>query len=421
MNEPAIMASGLAKRFRRHGERALTLKDFMVRGLRSPRQKEFWGLRNVSFSIAPGRTVGVIGPNGAGKSTLLRLVGGVGVPDRGRVIARGRIGALLDLGSGLEMDLTGRENVYISGVISGMTRDEVRQRFDEIVAFAELESFIDSPLRTYSTGMQMRLAFAVAAHIDPQILLIDEVLAVGDLAFQRKCMERIALFKQQGCTILLVSHEPSQIRRLCDEVIWLRNGEVALHGPTDHVLESYIASMEEVTRKRTPVEVPTVRLPNGQELNINRNRFGSQEVQITGVQLLSQAGVPVTALNSRSGLVVEIAYQATQQIEAPVASVSVSHADGKICLDTNTAEAGVILPSLQGEGTIRLYIERLDLVGGAYFVNVGLHERDWTYTYDYHWHVYPLELSAPLSGQGDLYPPLRWEISLGSMASPVAG
>jgi lipopolysaccharide transport system ATP-binding protein len=420
MSEPAIVASGLAKRFQRRSGRAPTFKDLLLRGLAWQKKTTFWGLRDISFSVQSGRTVGIIGPNGAGKSTLLRLVGGVGMPDRGKVRTQGRIGALLDLGSGLETDLTGRENVFIAGVISGMTRAEVEQRFDDIVAFAELEAFIDSPLRTYSSGMQMRLAFAVAAHIEPQILLIDEVLAVGDLAFRNKCMERIALFKQQGCTIMLVSHEPSQIRSLCDEVIWLRGGEVVSHGPTEQVLEAYISSMEDLTRKRTPTHVPAVQLTNGRELAINQNRFGSQELQITGVQLLSLSGMPISVLTDGAGLLVKIAYETSQAIDAPVVGISISRPNGRICLDLNTAETGLQLPQLNGSGSISLRIERLDLAGGEYFVNTGFYERDWAYTYDFHWHVYPLEIGAIQPQHGDLCPPHRWDLMLEDVSTPLA-
>jgi len=227
-----VVVQGLGKQFRRyHRDRPVTLKEAVVRGLRQMKPVEqFWALREVSCSVAAGRTLGMIGNNGAGKSTLLRLIGGVGRPDEGSVQVHGRIGALLDLGLGFHPDLTGRENVFVSGVIAGLTRHEVAQRFDSIVAFAELQQSIDSPLRTYSSGMQMRLAFAVAIHTEPEILLIDEVLAVGDLAFQRKCLQRIARFKAEGCTILLVSHDATLIQQLCDEVLWLRGGRLVAHG-----------------------------------------------------------------------------------------------------------------------------------------------------------------------------------------------
>jgi lipopolysaccharide transport system ATP-binding protein len=200
----------------------------------------FWALRDVSFEVGSGRALGVIGSNGSGKSTLLRLLGGVGKPDGGSIAVNGRIGALLDFGAGFNPDLTGRENVIVGGVISGLTRKEVLQRLDTIVAFAELESFIDNPLRTYSSGMQMRLGFAVAIHTEADILLIDEVLSVGDHSFQRKCLERIARFKAEGCTIVLVTHDSKMVREFCDDALWLNRGRVMVRGQPDMVVARYL-------------------------------------------------------------------------------------------------------------------------------------------------------------------------------------
>lgn len=247
-----IVVQALGKRFRcYHADRPWTLQEAFQRGLRRMKPPEFfWGLRDVSFSVAPGRMVGLVGANGAGKSTLLRLIGGVGRPDEGSVEVQGRIGALLELGAGFHSDLTGRENVFISAIVNGLIRQEVTERFDSIVDFSELHEFIDSPLRTYSTGMQMRLAFAVAAHMEPEILLIDEVLAVGDVSFQRKCIERITQFKAGGCTVILVSHDAKIIRELCDEALWLNSGRVEAQGPVDVVMEQYI------TERRRPKLVP---------------------------------------------------------------------------------------------------------------------------------------------------------------------
>jgi lipopolysaccharide transport system ATP-binding protein len=218
----------------------------MLHGLRGLRPVErFWALRDVSFRVAPGKMVGIMGANGAGKSTLLRLIGGVGSPDEGQIHVNGRIGALLDLGTGFHPDLTGRENIYINGVISGLSRKEVSRSFDSIVHFAELEDFIDSPLRVYSTGMQMRLGFAIAAHIEPEVLLIDEVLAVGDISFQQKCVQRIKRFKSQGCTILLISHEPALMIDLCDEALWLRAGKLVSHGDVATVTDQYVSESKQ--------------------------------------------------------------------------------------------------------------------------------------------------------------------------------
>jgi lipopolysaccharide transport system ATP-binding protein len=244
--EDAIVIEGLSKKFSRYrGNRPWTFQDLIASaGKKSPERDEFWALREVSFRLAAGRMAGIIGRNGAGKSTLLRLVGGVGEATQGRITTQGRIGALIDLGAGFHPDLTGRENVFINGVISGLTRREVAINFDSIVAFAELEEFIDSPLRIYSMGMQIRLAFSVAVHIQPDILLIDEVLAVGDAAYQKKCLERIAWFKAQGCAILLVSHDIGLVSRLCDEALWLEAGRVRAHGAPGEVVGQYLANIE---------------------------------------------------------------------------------------------------------------------------------------------------------------------------------
>ncbi len=249
----ALEVRGVSRSFRRtSADRAWTWQEALVRGWRRPTVETFWALRDVSFSIAPGRMVGVVGHNGAGKSTLLRLVGGIGRPDAGQILVRGRLGALLELGAGFHAELTGRENAFITGVISGLTKAEVAAQFDEIVRFAELEDFIDSPLRTYSSGMIMRLAFAVAAHIEPEVLLIDEVLAVGDLAFQEKCLERIREFRARGCTILLVSHNHAQVSALCDEALWLRGGCLAAHGPAPEVVAEYVSAMTHADTAQGP-------------------------------------------------------------------------------------------------------------------------------------------------------------------------
>ncbi len=248
----AVVVHNLGKQFQRyHADRPMTLQEAFQKGLHRMRPLErFWALRDVSFDVAPGCAVGIIGRNGAGKSTLLRLIGGVGKPDEGRVQLNGRVGALLDLGVGFHHDLTGRENVFVSGIISGLTRREVAQRFDSIVAFSELEEFIDSPLRTYSSGMQLRLAFAVATHTDPEILLIDEVLAVGDLEFSRKCLKRIAQYKTDGCTIVLVSHDLEQIRQLCDMAVLLQAGRLVAHASPDVVIGRYQSEIEVETQRR---------------------------------------------------------------------------------------------------------------------------------------------------------------------------
>jgi lipopolysaccharide transport system ATP-binding protein len=408
----AIVVEGLGKKFRRHhAGRPRTFKEMLLRGPLSMGGKdEFWALRDVSFSIAKGRMVGIVGPNGAGKSTLLRLIGGIGRADQGSITVNGRIGALLELGAGFHPDLTGRENVYISGVIAGLTREDIAERFDAIVEFSELKAFIDSPLRTYSTGMQMRLGFAVAVHTDPDILLIDEVLAVGDLAFQQKCLKRVKEFKERGCTILLVSHNAHSIERLCDEALWLRRGQLVALGPPDVVTRQYVNEMSVETSRRTPTTEPVARTHNGTELRMNENRFGSLECTIVAVHLLDPQGYAVSKRDSGEPLQVQIDYRMPEPIKSPIFGVTISQDDGTICYDASTAGSGCQVPTLDGPGRVTLQLDRLDLIGGQYYVDVGIYERDWTYTYDYHWHVYPLIVRPTPGEKGIVRPPHRWQL-----------
>jgi lipopolysaccharide transport system ATP-binding protein len=242
-----IIVDHLWKKFRRFSKfRPRTLKDMLIQGFRELKPTEtFWALRDVSFSVGPGEMVGIIGKNGAGKSTLLRLVGGVGLPNEGNITVEKPVRGLLELGAGFSPDLNGRENAYVAGVIDGLTRRQVSERMDSIIDFAELGAYIDQPLRTYSTGMRLRLAFAVAVHTEPRVLLIDEVLAVGDAAFRTKCIDRISRFRDDGCTILFVSHDEEQVRQFCDRLLWLHHGEVITYGPTQEVLNTYLAQMNQ--------------------------------------------------------------------------------------------------------------------------------------------------------------------------------
>lgn len=402
----SIIVQNLGKRFNRyHTEKPATLMEAALSGLRRMRPVEkFWALRQISFTVAPGEMLGVIGHNGAGKSTLLQLVGGVGCPNEGKVKINGRIGALLDLGAGFHGDLTGRENAFVTAIVSGLTEREVARRFEQIVEFAELEDFIDNPVRTYSTGMQMRLAFSVAVHTEPDVLLVDEFLSVGDLAFQVKCLERIRTLKEQGCAIVFISHDAGQVQHLCDRALWLRHGEVVAYGEPEVVAGQYVSEMRSQTLQRTPLRPPQ-RTQSGQELKVNKNRFGSLEAEITNVYLSSAAN-----LKGGDPLYVELEYFTSQPIEAPIFCISISREEGQICLDANTQTMEISTSVIEGKGRLRFYCDRLDLGGGQYFVDVGIFEKNWEYAYDYHWHVYPLEILAPTSGKGNLMPPMRWEI-----------
>jgi homopolymeric O-antigen transport system ATP-binding protein len=251
----AIVVERLGKRFSHYrSDRPTTFQELFLSGLRKLRATgQFWALRDVTFAVPMGAMLGVVGANGAGKSTLLRLLGGVGRADEGSVRVRGRMGAYLDVRAGFHPSLTGRENVFVSGIVAGLKRREVARCFDSIVSFAELDGFLDDPMRTYSTGMQMRLAFSVFVHAQPDVLLMDEVLAVGDHMFQTKCLELIKRFKSEGRTIVLVTHAPGLVTTFCDQALWLRAGRVAGLGNPEQVVAAYLADHGERPR---PEEEP---------------------------------------------------------------------------------------------------------------------------------------------------------------------
>src|SRR5580698_5157905 len=248
MSKTVIHAEGLGKRYRvGERERYLALRDVLTRAFTAPfrrgrvyRKRDYlWALRNVSFDVQQGEVIGLIGRNGAGKTTLLKILSRITSPTEGCAEIHGRVGSLLEVGTGFHPELTGRENIFLSGAIMGMSKQEITRKFDEIVAFAEVERFLDTPLKHYSTGMQMRLAFAVAAHLEPEILLVDEVLAVGDIEFQKKCLGKMSEVSRGGRTILFVSHQMGQMRRLCERVIWIDGGQIRDEGPTGKVIAAY--------------------------------------------------------------------------------------------------------------------------------------------------------------------------------------
>lgn len=255
----SIIVDDLSKRYWLHGSAPSTFQQALTQMFGALRRgTPFWALRDVSFVIKAGESVGIIGRNGAGKSTLLRLICGLGRPTTGYASVTGRVAALLELGVGFHPHLTGRENVYVSAVVAGLSRGEVKERFDSIVDFAEIREFIDQPLRTYSSGMKMRLAFAIAMHVDPQILIVDEALAVGDAAFQQKCVERIAEFRRAGVTLVLVSHDLHLLQRFCTRALWFHKGQLMMDGPVTDVVDTYTGNVVQPApysdRHRTLIE-----------------------------------------------------------------------------------------------------------------------------------------------------------------------
>jgi len=365
------------------------------------RSATFWSLRDVTFVVERGRALGVIGRNGAGKSTLLRILAGISRPDEGKITVCGRVGGLLELTAGFHSDLTGRENVFIGGVIRGLTRAEVRDRFDSILDFAELHHVVDQPLRTYSSGMQMRLAFAVAIHTEPDILLVDEVLAVGDAAFQKKCLRRIAELRAEGCTIVMVSHDATLVQDICNDALWLREGTVAAFGDVKTVVAEYMKSLVHSTVSRTLMQQGSVVTSQGMVLIPGTNRFGSLEIAIIDVRLSTSDG-SASELANGDELSVEMDYVVTTPVESPIFCITVVDQHGTARLSASTDQAGIVIPECNSSGHLSARLHSLHLDPGTYFIDVGVYEKHWTFAYDYHSRAYPLIIRHGRSVARDL-------------------
>ena len=361
----AIRVVDVSKRFNLHHDKSL--KERLIHFGRGDLVEEFWALRDVSFELEQAKTLGLIGANGSGKSTLLKLIGGILTPTNGYVERRGRVAALLELGSGFHPDLTGRENVYMNASILGLTRKQTQAYFDAIVDFSGLEPrFIDNQVKFYSSGMYVRLAFAVAVHVEPEILLVDEVLAVGDEPFQRKCIERIKRFQREGRTIIFVTHGLDTVRQLCDRVIMLERGEVLVDGNPQEALRAF--------RERYAPEV---------EMAAEDDVRGTRQVEITEVIFTDGHGQPKERFDPGDELGLELVLKAREPVDDPAVGVAIYNHLDTLIYGTNTVLRGVDLGRVEGCRRIRFGFGRIPMVEGQYFVTVAVHSRD--ETTQYHW------------------------------------
>jgi len=361
VSAPAIRVSGLSKRFR-IGERVRykSLRESIQNAVKAPfrrgrrAEETIWALRDVSFEVASGEVVGVIGRNGAGKSTLLKVLARITEPTEGRVELRGRVGSLLEIGTGFHMELTGRENIYLSGAILGMRRAEIERRFDEIVAFAEVERFLDTPVKHYSTGMYLRLAFAVAAHLEPEILLVDEVLAVGDAAFQKKCLGKMSDAARRERTVLFVSHNLAAVRALCGRTMLLQGGKLQAVGRSGDVIETYLSLLADPRSDGIGAEYPRSRHFRS---CVARSADGSPTAQVT-------MGAP---------LALDIALRDLPDYSNVVVGASFWRSDGTKAFGFNTAMLGKVFSGRDlGNATVRCQIHALTVTPGTYQVTLSL-------------------------------------------------
>jgi len=385
----AIRFDCVSKKFNLHREQARSFQELILHLFRRSNGsgEEFWALRDVSFTVSQGETVGLIGPNGAGKSTALKLISRIIEPTSGRIEVSGRVGALLELGAGFHPDLTGRENIYLNGSILGLSRAQIRRKLDEIVAFAELERFIDVPVKHYSSGMYVRLGFSVAVHIAPEILLVDEVLAVGDAAFQRKCLDRINYLRREGVTILFVSHSAETVRAICSRALWLGDGRLVADGSAESVVTRYLD-------RSWAAEEGTLRAGHHPE----DHRWGSGEVRIVGVRLLDGSGQERQQFQVGEPLTVEMRYWAEKRVERPVFGLAIHRSDGMHITGPNTQFAGHEIPWVEGEGAVQYAVSSLPLLEGTYYISVAVHNWEYSRMYDYHDRLYPFRV-LPLEGE----------------------
>jgi lipopolysaccharide transport system ATP-binding protein len=413
----AIQFENVFKRFILHHARPRSFQELVIGALwRSRSRDELWALNDVSFEVERGEMLGIIGPNGSGKSTILKLISRILEPTSGSITVDGKVSALIELGAGFHPDLTGRENVYLNGSILGLSQEEMDARFKEIVAFAELERFIDMPLKIYSSGMYMRLGFAIAINVEPDILLIDEVLAVGDESFQKKCLAKIEEFKQQGKTMVFVSHGLETVRKLCDKAIWLEEGEIQSMGSPDKVIYDYLDDL----RRKEGVALDEKHRHLRYELEEQwlENHWGSGEVEIYDVQLLDGEGeerhVYQTGDTMRIRLYYEVKESYLPQPPLPggesslTFGVGIHRSDGLHIHGTNTLARGIHYDARVGKGVVELEYGELPLSTGTYAVSVGVWPGDkWQLPYDMHSRMYQFSVWGA-GDEGLIALPHRW-------------
>jgi ABC-2 type transport system ATP-binding protein len=386
----AVSVADVSKTFRLYHERAYSVKERIV-NRRKPAYETFWALRDVSLDIGGGETAGLIGPNGSGKTTLLKLVAGIIRPTEGRIETHGRIASLLELGAGFHPDLTGRQNVYLNASILGLSKRETDRHFDEIVAFSELEKFIDMQVRHYSSGMYVRLGFAVAVHVDPQILIVDEVLSVGDEAFQRKCLDRIRFFQREGRTIVFVTHAVDTVREICSHAYFLWQGRLAAAGEPADVIREFRQKLHgDAHLEAAPFE-----------------ERGDKRVRILRVRLADAQGSERGAFHAGEDLHVVIDLEAPEPVEDPMVGIAIYDHRGGLLVGTNSEIAGVSLGTVHGKSRMTFVCRRIPMRRGTFALTVGVTTRDNRTVYHWQEKAYPFRCEDATAEQGQITVPVE--------------
>ena len=390
----AIEVQDVHKKFKIYYDKGRTLKERLLFRNRN-RSEERWVLQGIDFKVKKGEAIGLIGENGAGKSTMLKLMTRIIYPDQGSITMCGRVSSLIELGAGFHPDMSGRENIYTNASIFGLTRKEIDARLQDIIDFSELEEFIDNPVRTYSSGMYMRLAFAVAINVDADILLIDEILAVGDAAFQAKCFHKLREIKAAGTTIVIVSHSLGQIEQICDRSIWFKDGKIQRQGVPKEIHLHYLDFMgrknqQPVKEKSVCEDVVAESMAEHEDTEQTQQqaeekdafRWGSKEAVILGVKLLDSTGQEKTVFKTGEQMTIQLQYKCSRKIEDAVIGIGIFRNDGLQCygVNTNIDRYGDI--TLKDKGQIQCILRDNELLEGEYLLDVAIHKED-GFAYDY--------------------------------------
>jgi lipopolysaccharide transport system ATP-binding protein len=398
---PTIRFDNVSKRYQLRRNRPRSFREMFVgrwsrsrNALAAAPAGSLWALRDVSFEIEAGETVAFVGPNGAGKSTALKLISRIMLATQGRVTINGRVAALLELGAGFHPDLSGRENVYLSGALAGMGRAEINRKYDSIVDFSELPTFMDLPVKHYSSGMFARLAFAVSIHLEPEVLLVDEVLAVGDQNFQQKCLDRIAELRRQGVTICVVTHAMEMARRLCNRALWFDHGQLRSDGAAEAVVREYLDDAMLLDARR---------LSDGDALLSDEQRWGSRRMEIYKVRMTDGTGAPSVVFSTGEPLVIHLDYRTRQAVAPPVLGIAIYRNDGVHICGPNTGFSNIRVPLLDGHGSVSYHIPELPLLDGLYYVTVAATNAEDTELYDYHDRAYSFRVVNQGNGTQERY------------------
>jgi lipopolysaccharide transport system ATP-binding protein len=401
----AIRFEQVSKKFILQRQRPQSLQELLLNLFHRRHNgtaEEFWVLRDVSFEVAPGEVVGLIGINGAGKSTVLKLVSRILQPNAGQIHLNGRVAALLELGTGFHPDLTGRENIYLNGAILGLSHAQIRHKLDEIIDFAELDRFIDVPIKHYSSGMYVRLGFAVAVHTDPEILLVDEILAVGDYNFQAKCLRKINDLKEAGLTILFVSHSMDLIRHICNRALWLDQGRVKEYGHMEQVFDAYLNHLA-AEKNEANLSQPA------EDKEGHKSRWGSGEVEVTRLEFLDDDNRPGFLFATGSPLTIRIHYHAHSPIETPNFGLAFHHAESNTHLSgPNSVAAGCKIQRVEGSGYVDYRMHTLPFLAGDYHVTAAIYDQKGAHAYDHRHQLGYFSVKETSHQYGLVHIPATW-------------